>query len=251
MADWEYLATAEWPGVPYKYSGTMTDPLAQAYYDWMVSYYRMNNPGDFDDTGKVKSGSDTDKALDWIADQIDAGVNLYSLSFFTDFLKSYQSYSELYGGTSELDDAYTQANIDYLYAQIQQILNNISQSGQMTEYEQGYLDYLMATLEQQTQGNELQQQELELAKQELEAQKQQAQGQLAMEYNQWLTELKANPATWIERWYAEKQPPAQRKIPLESDWIIKQGPMRASGASGNYAGGWKMPGQYGTTSNIF
>ena len=127
----------------------------------------------------------------------------------------------------ELEEAQAQADLDKTLAEIQLMLDNASQSGQMTEYDSAYMDYLIQKLEFDMQqagiGDEQEWAQIDLQRRQVELQR-----------NEWLAELQASPATWIERWQAERMPWGGQRIPLASDATLAAWSQPTSG-------GWGMP----------
>ena len=220
------------PGVTVKGAGIVTeggqqDPLNQQYFDWLKAYFRFQYPDDFDETGTAKEGSVSRGNLDFVANQLDSGASVYSMPFFKDFTESYAAYGDIYGGASTQETDYVTAQTEKLKAETQQLLNEIAQSGNITPYQQAQLDQNLKELEVQMNQwgitNEQSRAQLELSKQQLDYQRQLAIQEQAQSYNEWLTQLQANPANWIERWYAERMPQGGSRIPLQSDVVINKG----------------------------
>lgn len=185
-----------------------TAQLGQVYYDWLMgrltaSVYMEEMKED-----------ERDKMLASVADAIDSGQNLVSLPYFSE--EFYPSYQSMYGqtaGMSDVETAYMESETAFNLARVQEILDGISQSGQVSPDTEAELEYLTQKLEfdmrQANLGNQLDWEEFDLKKQQLELQR-----------NEWLAELQANPATWTERWYAEHLPTGGARIPLQSDTVL-------------------------------
>lgn len=93
----------------------------------------------------------------------------------------------------------------------------------MTENQLAEIDLLTRRLEFDMQqagiGDEQQWAQIDLQRQQLELQR-----------NEWMAQLQASPATWVERWEAERMPWGGERIPLESDVQLAQ-----------WAGGQALP----------
>lgn len=249
MADWVSLGKTNYPGTPYNWSyqpPSQEEQMQQMYINWLSNYlialsYTENPPMQADEVPEY---------IDRIVNNLKTGQDLMSQDYFGQFLELYQATYPSEAGYSDADLAYMEAQTANLQAKTQQILNDIAQTGEITPYQQAQLDLAMKELEMLAQQQGVDQEQLALAKEQLDFQKQQVQQQMALEYNQWLTELKANPATYLERWYAERMPRGEGKLPLQSDWIIQQGPMspnvyKGGSGPGLYPNQWQMPGTVG------
>jgi len=158
-------------------------------------------------------------------EEIATGIWLYSDGKYRDVWglpeegMSAEEAREMAEGTGQryaaIDEQQAQANLDKTLLEIQQMLDSANQSGQMTEYDSRYMDYLLQQAAESARqfnlGNELDWKKYE-----------QAQQQLQLQRDEWLAELKANPATWPERWAAEHLPVTAPRQPLASDATIAQ-----------------------------
>ena len=188
------------------------EQMGQAYYDFLLSYLKAQQYlGELDE-------DEATALLNYVANALDAGVSPATMPYFSEFYSNYQLMypTSTTSGYTDEELSLISAQADYYQAQILQILNDIQQTGTMTAYEEAYLEYLTAQLEETARqfnlGNQLDWANYDLSKQQLE-----------LSRNEWLAELQASPANWMERWYAERLPwSGTTKLPLASDQVIAQ-----------------------------
>jgi hypothetical protein len=189
--------------------------MSSAYTTWIANYLDyLTSIGELDEDAADKIYASAQTAI-----QTGAGLESYPLIDL--FLETYGNVSgSLYGtgataGMTDEEVAYLESQTQLNIAKIQEILAGISQTGQASPDTIAELEYLREKLEfdmkQANIGNQIDWANYELSKQQLELQR-----------NEWLSELQANPANWIERWQAERMPWGGGRIPLESDKVIAQ-----------------------------
>jgi hypothetical protein len=189
-----------------------TAKLGQDYYDWLFLRLKTLQYMKEMDEDTVK------KILVDVADAIDSGQSLVSLPYFSDeFYPAYQSmYGQQGAAMTPEETANINAQTDYLRAQIAQMAFEQEQYGKISPDTQATVDVALRQLEETARqynlGNELGWANYNLSKQQVEQQR-----------NEYLANLQASPANWMERWYAERLPWGGSKLPLGSDKILAQG----------------------------
>ncbi|MCJ7828241.1 MAG: hypothetical protein MUP81_00675 [Dehalococcoidia bacterium] len=214
-----------WTGQPMtteEYSSHFADPTGQAYITWLNNYLTQLYTTVTPNYGNPqKTNSAAYALLEQAANAVDAGAfgttAELSLPLITEFYKVMQSYQETYPATqttaamSPEETAYIESQTAYNQARIDEIMDSISTSGDITPYQQAQLDLalkeLEANIKQSGAGSALDWAELQLAKDRLAQEVSLGQQQLGLEYNQWQAGLQAQPSDWIERWYAERLAP--------------------------------------------
>jgi hypothetical protein len=199
--------------------------INRIYLNWLTSYlYALHLRGEGEDP--YKEGSKAYKQIADAAKRIDEGWNVASLPYFDQFYEVYQGIYPTEAAATPQETEYLEAQIANIQAQTQQILNDIAASGQITPYQQAQLDLaaqeLEYTMQQAGIGNEQEWAQIDLQRQQLAQSYEAQRAQTQLEYNQWQSGLQASPATFLERWYAEKLPWGGERIPLASD-IYTQG----------------------------
>jgi hypothetical protein len=193
--------------------------LSQTYLAWLYGALKsgaLGDLGDPDDSGGGWFNNPSQAYQIWTDAQqiVGSESNQSSWPFIMQFMQYYQQYQETFPSTglpvgaefvipNQLvrlsDGTYTDANLNPVNADtaaqmLQSYLGQIQESGgEMTEYQHAQVQQAINELAWQKQ--------YQTAQLGLTAQEQQIQ------YNQYLAGLAAQPANWIERWFAEKLAP--------------------------------------------
>jgi len=194
--------------------------IGKAYLDWLAGQIGMT-PSKLEEevfgfwSGTAPGGITHGAYADWEAAKTAVSLNnLMGAPKFAEFAQAYGIYQKTFPSTglpagaefvipNQLvrlsDGTYTDANLNPVNADtaaqmLQSYLGQIQESGgEMTEYQHAQVQQAINELAWQKQ--------YQTAELGLTAQQQQIQ------YNQYLAGLAAQPANWIERWFAEKLAP--------------------------------------------
>lgn len=230
----------------------LAETQGQSYLNWLANYLNLMHQSEDDPLGDPNKPGRAAYVMGIKAeDLVNAGVfgtgREIELPFIQEYYGAVQGYQEMYPpevAPTELtpeESAYLQSQTDYNQARIDDIMNDIATTGQMSDYQQSQLDLAIRELEYSMQqagiGSQQDWAELELARQQLTQQgaqfsqqmaQQQAQWaaefgleqqQQGLDWNKYLAELQASPSDFIERWYAERLSP-EAEIP---GWVSQSG----------------------------
>jgi hypothetical protein len=222
-----------------KYSLQYNVEMQQAYLSWIANFLDYLVATEQIDDGKA------DEIYASAQNARASGQSMAAWPLIDTFLTTYQNvYPVQTTATTTItpeEQDYLESQTAYNQARVQDILNDIATSGQMTEYQQRELDLAMQQLQFQMQqagiGTQQDWAQIELDRQQLAQQGSQFAQELAQRQLEWgqqygleqqqmqqdwakyMLDLQASPADFIQRWYAERLPFGE-EMP---GWITQSG----------------------------